>query len=150
MLAVLGVADADLLFGAVDAGRRRRPARGAARGGRLAETGPTRASSTATSRRHLRQLLVVQTLGEVPETLRVTAEQDARLAEQAAQIAGGDVVRLLDGLAAALTAVKDGADPRTQLELALVKAAEPRVDPSTRALLARIERLEQRLAGAPA
>ena len=32
--------------------------------------------------------------------------------------------------------------PRTQLELALVKAARPEVDGSTRALLARIERLE--------
>src|SRR5439155_1235970 len=39
------------------------------------------------------------------------------------------------------------ADPRTQLELALTKAASPEVDPSARALHARIERLEQALAG---
>jgi DNA polymerase III subunit gamma/tau len=38
--------------------------------------------------------------------------------------------------------VRAGADARTRLELALVKAARPEVDASTRALLARIERLE--------
>ena len=50
-------------------------------------------------------------------------------------------------IAAALRALKDGADARTQLELALVKAAEPAHDPSVKALLARIERLEARAAG---
>jgi DNA polymerase-3 subunit gamma/tau len=39
--------------------------------------------------------------------------------------------------------MRAGADPRTRLELALVKAAKPEVDSSTRALLARIERLER-------
>jgi DNA polymerase III subunit gamma/tau len=54
---------------------------------------------------------------------------------------------VLDLLGAALEGVRAGADPRTQLELALVKAATPQADGSTRALLARIERLEQALAG---
>jgi DNA polymerase III subunit gamma/tau len=40
--------------------------------------------------------------------------------------------------------MKDGADPRTQLELALVKGARPDHDPSLRALLSRVERLEGR------
>jgi DNA polymerase-3 subunit gamma/tau len=44
---------------------------------------------------------------------------------------------------------KDGADAQTQLEVALVKAAAPEVDPSTKALFARLERLEGALAGAP-
>jgi DNA polymerase-3 subunit gamma/tau len=56
-------------------------------------------------------------------------------------------VRLLELLAAGLRAMKDGADARTQLELALVKAATPAHDASTAALMARIERLEARLAG---
>ena len=55
---------------------------------------------------------------------------------------------MLDLLGAALEATRAGADPRTQLELALVKAATPQVDGSARALLARIERLEQSLLGA--
>jgi DNA polymerase III subunit gamma/tau len=53
------------------------------------------------------------------------------------------VVRLLELLGEAMEGIRAGADPRTRLELALVKAAKPEVDASTRALLARIERLEQ-------
>jgi len=41
-----------------------------------------------------------------------------------------------------MEAVRAGADGRTRLELALVKAARPEVDASMSALLARIERLE--------
>jgi DNA polymerase-3 subunit gamma/tau len=93
-----------------------------------------------------RELLVVQVLGEVPAELSLTQESDARLAEQASRIAQGSVVRLLDLLAAATEAMRAGGDARTQLELALLKAARPEVDPSTKALLARIERLES---GAP-
>jgi DNA polymerase-3 subunit gamma/tau len=52
-------------------------------------------------------------------------------------------------IAAALRALKDGADARTQLELALVKAAEPAHDPTVKALLARIERLEARAGASP-
>jgi DNA polymerase-3 subunit gamma/tau len=44
--------------------------------------------------------------------------------------------------------MKDGADARTQLELALVKAADPSLEPTAKALLARVERLEAH-AGAP-
>jgi DNA polymerase-3 subunit gamma/tau len=43
--------------------------------------------------------------------------------------------------------MKDGSDARTQLELALVKAAVPKVDASAKALQSRLERLE---AGTPA
>jgi DNA polymerase-3 subunit gamma/tau len=59
-------------------------------------------------------------------------------------------VRLLDLLAEALRTVKDGADARTRLEAALVKAAAPEVDPAARALMARVERLEAALSGASA
>jgi DNA polymerase-3 subunit gamma/tau len=92
-------------------------------------------------------VLVTQTLGEVPSQLAITAERDARLADQAARMSGADSVRLLDLLAAAMRLSKDGADAQTQLEVALVKAAAPEVDPSTRALLARMERMEAALRG---
>jgi DNA polymerase III subunit gamma/tau len=96
---------------------------------------------------HARELLVVHTLGSVPAEIAITPDRDQRLAEQAARVTDADVVRLLDLLATAMKSVKDGADARTQLELALTKAASPEVDPTTRALQARIERLEQALAG---
>ena len=134
VLAVLGVADADLLFGAVDAVAAHDSAGALRAAARLADTGRDLTQFAKDLEGHARELLVVQTLGEVPAELRVTPERDERLAEQAARVGGSDVVRLLDLLAAALRAVKDGADARTQLELALVKAAAPEVDPSARAL----------------
>ena len=149
VLAVLGAADADLVFGAVDA-----VAAGDARSAllasaRLAESGRDLGRFFGDLEAHARALMVVQALGEVPAELRVTPEQDERLAAQAKAVPPADVVRLLDMIAAALRALKDGADGRTQLELALVKAAEPAHDPTVKALLARIERLEARAGGAP-
>ena len=116
----------------------------------LAGTGRDLVSAMRDIEVHTRELLVVRTLGAVPPDLRVTPERDARLSEQAQRVAGGDLVRLLELLAIALRAVKDGADPRTRLELALVQAATPEVDASTKALLTRIARLEAQLQGAPA
>ena len=55
-------------------------------------------------------------------------------------------MRLLDLVSAALEATANGGSARIQLELVLVKAAAPEVDPSTAALLGRIERLEAALA----
>ncbi len=148
VLAVLGVADADLLFSALDsvAGHDAREALRAA--ATLADSGRDAAMFIRDLEAHARELLVVGTLGEVPSELAVTPDRDARLAEQAARVPPNDVVRLLENLAGALEAIKAGAEPRTQLELALVKAATPEVDASTKALLARIERLEGALAGA--
>jgi DNA polymerase-3 subunit gamma/tau len=149
VLAVLGAADADLVFGTVDAiaaGDAREALLAAAR---LADSGRDLGRFFGDLEAHARALMVVQALGELPAELRVTPEQDERLVAQAKAVAPVDVVRLLELIAAALRAMKDGADARTQLDLALVKAAEPAHDPSTKALLARIERLEGR-APAPA
>jgi DNA polymerase-3 subunit gamma/tau len=95
---------------------------------------------------HLRHLFVVQTLGEVPDSFAVTAEHTDRLGAQASRLAQGEVLRAIDLLAAAMSAVKDGSDPRIQLELALLKAVQPQADMSLQALLFRIEQLEARLA----
>jgi DNA polymerase III subunit gamma/tau len=150
VLAVLGVADELLLaaaFDAVHAGDARQTLLTVAsclQGGRDASSFMRDLEARA------RELLVVQTLGEIPLELSLTPEIDARLSEQAARVTTSEVVRVLDLIGAALESVRAGAEPRTQLELALVKAAAPRVDGSTQALLARIERLEQGVQPAPA
>ena len=147
VLAVLGVADDDLLFGALDA-IGAHDARAAWQvAARLADSGREPAQFLKDLETHARDVLVIQTLGEVPPQLAMTAERDARLADQARRMSGADSVRLLDLLAAGMRLAKDGADAQTQLEVALVKAAAPEVDPSTRALLARMERMEAALRG---
>ena len=94
---------------------------------------------------HLRHLFVVQTLGEVPATFAVTAEHTDRLNAQADRLPQAEVLRAIDLLARARSAVKDGSEPRIQLELALLKAVQPQSDLSIQALLFRIEQLERKL-----
>jgi DNA polymerase-3 subunit gamma/tau len=147
VLAVLGVADADLLFdalAAIAAGDSRAALLAAAR---LTQSGRDALGFVRDLEAHARDLMIVQTLGGVPPELQITPDRDARLAEQAGRVGPGAVARLLDLLAAALEATKTGSDARSQLELALVKAAAPAIDPSTQALLQRIERLEAALRG---
>src|SRR5436190_5183 len=145
VLSVLGVADQDLLFGALDAIADGNSREALLSVHRVAESGRDPTSYARDLETHARELLVVQTLGEVPPQVAMTPDHDARLAAQAERVPRDAVVRLLDLLAAAMKAVRDGADARTQLELALVKAASPEIDAGTRALQARIERLEQSL-----
>src|SRR5919106_978908 len=95
---------------------------------------------------HLRHLYVVQTLGEVPDSFSVTAEHTDRLASQAERLSQGEILRAIDFLAAAIAAVKDGSEPRIQLEMALLKSAQPQADLTLQALMQRIEQLEARLA----
>jgi DNA polymerase III subunit gamma/tau len=148
VLAVLGVADAELLFDAVDAVAARDAGAALSVVARLSRSGRDAGQFLRDLEMHARELLVVQTLGEVPPELRVTDDRDERLAEQAGRVGRAEVVRVLDLLANGLEAIKNGSEPRTQLELALVKAAAPEVDASTRALLTRVERLEALLADA--
>jgi DNA polymerase III subunit gamma/tau len=142
VLAVLGVADAEQLFEAVDAIVARDPARALRAAASLAESGRDAGQLLRDLEVHGRELLAVQVLGDVPPEFQVTPERDIRLAEQASALSSTDAVRLLDLVSAALEATANGAQARIQLELVLVKAAAPEVDPSMAALLARIERLE--------
>ena len=143
VLAVLGVADAEQLFDAVDAIIARDPARALRAAAKLADSGRDAGQLLRDLEVHGRELLAVQVLGDVPPELQVTPERDIRLAEQATALSDTDAVRLLDLVSAALDATANGAQARIQLELVLVKAAAPELDPSMSALLARIERLER-------
>jgi DNA polymerase-3 subunit gamma/tau len=142
VLAVLGMADARLLEETVDAVAAGDARRALQLLGECVDEGRDAGSFASDLEVRARELLVVQTLGEVPAELSLTPELDTALQAQAGRVDHTAVVRLLELLGAAMEAVRAGADPRTRLELALVKAAKPEVDSSTRALLARIERLE--------
>jgi DNA polymerase III subunit gamma/tau len=95
---------------------------------------------------HLRHLLLVQHMGEVPDSLPVTDETRERLRAQANQLPEPTVIRLCDLLAVAVDDMRQGGDPRLPLELALVKVARPGADLERESLAFRIEQLER---GAP-
>jgi DNA polymerase III subunit gamma/tau len=141
-LTVLGITDSEQLFEALDAVVARDPAQALRAAARLGESGRDPGQVLRDLEVHGRELLTVQVLDEVPLELRVTPERDQRLAAQAAALGRTDAVRLLELVAQALEATANGAQARIQLELVLVKAAAPELDPTTAALMARIERLE--------
>jgi DNA polymerase-3 subunit gamma/tau len=92
---------------------------------------------------HLRQLMLAQHLGEVPESAATSAEARERLRAQATQLEEATVLRLVDLLAVAVDDMRQGADPRLPLELALVKVTRPASDLSRESIAFRLERLEQ-------
>ncbi|GAC1523731.1 MAG: hypothetical protein NVS2B6_09740 [Thermoleophilaceae bacterium] len=145
VLEVLGVADAELIFETAESLADHDARAALLSVERLSASGRDVTQFMRDLAAHLRHLFVVQTLGDVPESFAVTAEHTDRLSAQAARLEQGEVLRAIDLLAAALSAVKDGSDPRIQLELALLKGAKPSVDLSMQALLFRIEQLERRL-----
>jgi DNA polymerase-3 subunit gamma/tau len=98
---------------------------------------------------HLRHLLLVQHMGHVPDSLPVTEEVRERLREQANQLGEATVLRLCDLLAVAVEDMRQGADPRLPLELALVKVTRPAADLSRESTAYRLEQLEERAQSGP-
>jgi DNA polymerase-3 subunit gamma/tau len=150
VLEVLGVADAELILDAAEAIAERDAKSALQTVQRLANSGRDYVQFMRDLAAHLRHLFVVQTLGEVPESFAVTSEHTDRLSAQASRLNQAEILRAIDLLAAAIAAVKDGSEPRIQLEMALLKASQPSSDLSLQALMFRIEQLEQRIQGGAA
>jgi DNA polymerase-3 subunit gamma/tau len=146
VLEMLGAADADLLFEAVDAVAVSDPKAVLLGVEKMARSGRDPSQYARDLLAHLRLLLVTQTTGEVPTTFVVTATDTARIQQQAGAVGAASLVRTIDELATALSAVREGDDARMAVEIALLKAARPDLDPSTEGLLRRIEKLEAQLA----
>jgi DNA polymerase-3 subunit gamma/tau len=143
VLEILGVADAELVLAAGEALADRDPRAALLTVQSLSESGRDFTQFMRDLSAHLRHLFVVQTLGHVPDSFSVTAEQTDRLAAQADRLSQGEILRAIDFLAAAIAAVKDGSEPRIQLEMALLKATQPQADLSLQALMFRIDQLEE-------
>jgi DNA polymerase-3 subunit gamma/tau len=92
---------------------------------------------------HLRQLMLAQHLGYVPESVATSEEARERMRAQAGQLGEATVLRLIDLLAVAVDDMRQGGDPRLPLELALVKVTRPASDLSRESIAFRLERLEQ-------
>ena len=145
VLAVLGIADADLIFGAAEAI--------AAHDGRaaietvdaLSRSGRDPARFARDVIEHLRQLLVVRCTEVVPESFGLVPAHSERLAEQSGRLGEVALVRAIDALSAALSGIREGDDARMAVELALLRSARPEIDPSRDALAQRLERIERTL-----
>jgi len=147
VLEMLGAADAELLFEAVDAVAAADPRAVLLGVEKMARSGRDPGQFARDLLAHLRFLLIAQTTGEVPTSFVVTATDSERLRAQAAAIGPATLVRTIDELADALTAVREGDDARLAVEIALLKAARPDLDPSAEGVLRRIERIEAALSG---
>ena len=145
VLAVLGVADAELILAAADA-----IAAGDGRAAlevseRLARSGHDVTQFARDLLAHLRQLIVIRTVGEMTDSFSVTAADPERLRAQADALSDLILGRSVDVLAKALADIREGDEPRMTVELALLRCARPQLDASREALAERIERLEARL-----
>ena len=150
VLAVLGVADADLILAAADA-----IAAGDGRASlkvteRLATSGHDVTQFARDLLAHLRQLIVIRTLGKAPDSFTVTAADPDRLRAQAQAMSDLMLGRSVDVLSKALADIREGDEPRMTVELALLRCARPSLDPAKEALAERLERLEARVGGAVA
>jgi DNA polymerase III subunit gamma/tau len=143
VLEMLGAADADLLFETIDAVVAEDPKQVLLGIEKMARSGRDPSQFARDLLAHLRHLLIVQTTGEVPTTFVVTATDTGRMQAQAQALKPANLIRTIDELADALTAVREGDDARLAVEIALLKAARPDLDSNTEGLLRRIERLEQ-------
>ena len=96
---------------------------------------------------HLRHLLLLQHLTEIPDSLPVGEDSHQRIRSQATAFGEARVLRLIDLLAAATDDIRQGGDPRLPLELALVKVSRPQADVGRESILLRLEQLEASAAG---
>jgi len=162
VLDVLGVIASELLFEIIDIVIERDPASALLFVQRLAERGTSYPQFIHDLLRHLRQIFLVQYLDDVSDdpatllalsqNLEIDEQLLDRLARQAHQLPGRELLRLIELLGRAQTEIRGGLDPRLQLEMALVRAAHPEVDHSPDALEERLRRLESGsvpVAGAP-
>jgi len=152
VLDALGVTDADLLFEITDVVTERRTAEALQFVQRLANDGTDYSQFIRDLLRHLRQLFLLQHLEEsarddaslraLGQTVELDDQLLSRLLPQANNLPAREVVHFIEMLGEAQREIRDGLDPRLQLELALVKVTRPQLDHSAAALEERLRRLE--------
>jgi len=98
---------------------------------------------------HLRDLYVLRAAPESTTLVDVTPETRERLAAQAERFGPGELARALRIVGDVYLDLRTATDQRLVLEVGLARAAMPEASLDADALLARIERLERRLAIAP-
>jgi DNA polymerase-3 subunit gamma/tau len=139
----LGIAGADVLARVIDGIAENRPAEALAIVDDLVMRGHNLRNFCRDVLGHLRDLLVVRVSGD-PKLLD-SSIQTVELQRQAALFTESDLVRFFHALAETETSLKEAANPRYQVEVALVKLMELRRLASLGDLVSRIAELEKGL-----
>jgi DNA polymerase-3 subunit gamma/tau len=128
-LDILGIVQHDLLFEIVDSVRE-----GDTRGAllfvdRLSQGGTDYSQFIKDLLGHLRDLYVTKHAADTPASIAATEEQLDRLRSQAARSSATHLVEFIDLLGEALRSIRQGSDPRLELELVLIKVTAPGTRP---------------------
>jgi len=142
-LAILGVAELDLLFELVDVVVGRDTKAALLFVDTQSQTGTDLNQFMKDLLGHLRDLYVVQHTAEPPESVAASQENLDRIVSQANRVPTAELVVFIDLLGEAQRAVRQGADPRLEIELLLIKLTRPETSSSVRSVLARLDRLEE-------
>ncbi len=143
VLAVLGVADAELVLAAADAIAAGDGKATLQVSERLARSGRDAAQFGRDLLAHLRALLVIRAAGEPVGEAGLAAAEPERMQAQADSFTDLGIGRAIDSVAKALADIREGDEPRMTLELALLRAARPQFDLSREAFAQRLEALEK-------
>lgn len=142
-LAVLGIAEQDLLFEIVDVVEERDAQAALLLVERLSQSGTDLNQFLKDLLGHLRDLFVLQHTTEAPPTIGTTEEHLEGLRSQANRASTEDLLTFIELIGEAQRAVRSGADPRLELEVTLIKLTRPETDASQQGILRRLKNLEQ-------
>lgn len=95
---------------------------------------------------HFRNLLVTKTVRASRSLIVAAPEAYARLESGAKAFTAEALLNCLDTFQNTLTAIKSGANARTEMEMTFIRLCSPALDSGTQALLTRVAALEQQLA----
>lgn len=141
-LAILGIAEQDLLFELVDVVDGRDTQAALLFVETRSQAGTDLNQFMKDLLGHLRDLYVVQHTAEPPDSLAAGPEHLDGLVAQANRVSTAELVAFIDLLGEAQRAVRQGSDPRLELELLLIKLTRPETGTSLHSVLARLDRLE--------
>ncbi len=141
-LALLGVAEQDLLFELVDVVDEHDTKAALLFVENLAQSGTDLNQFLKDLLGHLRDLYVVRHTTEPPDSIVTSEEHLDFLRSQANRVSTSELVAFIDLVGEGQRAIRQGADPRLELELALIKLTRPDSDTSLRGILNRLESLE--------
>ena len=92
---------------------------------------------------YIRNLLMLKTSPESEGMIDMSAENMARLKEEAFMLDGSEMIRYIRILSELTQSIKFAGQKRVQVEVALIKLARPQMETDTESLAERIGRLEE-------